>query len=271
MRAGDTVELRTPTEILATLDENGCLEGLPFMPEMLSYFGQRFTVTAQVARACDTVHYSGVRRLRDTVLLDDLRCDGSGHAGCGAQCRFYWKEAWLRPAATTSEAPAGEREGAFDALDELVRGHAQVSEAGETPMRFRCQATELLRASEPVGWFSIRSALPRAHRRQRRDRPLRPGDDSSRRGGDRATVEAADAHAVPEGGAGRREHATATADARSPPRRARPDQAEAGDRQDAEHGWAEPWSLVRPRDGPVLWADGESEGARRAVHQRGHR
>jgi hypothetical protein len=157
MRAGDTVELRTPGEILATLDENGCLDGLPFMPEMLSYFGRRFTVTAQVARACDTVHYSGVRRLRDTVMLDDLRCDGSGHAGCGAQCRFYWKEAWLKPASSTSEAATQPREGTFDELGELVRGHAQVSSAGETPLRFRCQATELLRASEPVGWFSIRS------------------------------------------------------------------------------------------------------------------
>ena len=67
------------------------------MPEMLGYFGKAFTVDAQVERACDTID-SGVRRLPSTVLLDDLRCDGSGHAGCEAQCRLYWKEAWLRPA-----------------------------------------------------------------------------------------------------------------------------------------------------------------------------
>src|ERR1044072_7114413 len=97
MRAGDTVELRPPAEILATLDEHGCLEGLPFMPEMLAYFGRPYRVPAQVARACATVHYTGGRRLRETVILEDLRCDGSAHAGCGAQCRLYWKEAWLRP------------------------------------------------------------------------------------------------------------------------------------------------------------------------------
>ena len=31
MRAGDKVELRSPDEILASLDEHGALEGLPFM------------------------------------------------------------------------------------------------------------------------------------------------------------------------------------------------------------------------------------------------
>jgi hypothetical protein len=33
--------------------------------------------------------------MRNTVYLDDLRCDGSGHGGCRAACRLYWKEDWL--------------------------------------------------------------------------------------------------------------------------------------------------------------------------------
>jgi hypothetical protein len=158
MRAGDVVQLRPPEEILASLDERGCLDGLPFMPEMIGYFGRSYRVTAQVARACDTVHYSGVRRLKDTVILDDLRCDGSGHAGCGAQCRLYWKEAWLRPASTAVDAaPAGGE--ALDALATIARDNARVSAPGEEPQRFRCQATELLRASEAVPWFSARSLV----------------------------------------------------------------------------------------------------------------
>src|SRR5689334_226152 len=103
MRAGDKVQLRSPDEILASLDEDGALEGLPFMPEMLGYFGKEFTVEARVERACDTLDYTGVRRLRDTVVLDDLRCDGKAHAGCQARCRIYWKEAWLRPASAREE------------------------------------------------------------------------------------------------------------------------------------------------------------------------
>ena len=35
LRAGDSVEVRTPQEIAGTLDANGTLDGLPFMPEMV--------------------------------------------------------------------------------------------------------------------------------------------------------------------------------------------------------------------------------------------
>jgi hypothetical protein len=159
MRAGDTVELRSPAEILATLDERGTLDGLPFMPEMLGFFGKRYEVSAQVARACDTFNYAGTRNLHETVTLDDLRCDGTAHAGCGAQCRIYWKEAWLRPA---SEQPTPAPAPDDDARAELERlALANVHGADSTPEQptFRCQATELLRASEPVPWWSFSSFL----------------------------------------------------------------------------------------------------------------
>ena len=44
LRVGDIVEVRSEAEILATLDENGRLESLPFMPEMLALCGRRFRV-----------------------------------------------------------------------------------------------------------------------------------------------------------------------------------------------------------------------------------
>jgi hypothetical protein len=159
VRAGDRVELRSPAEVLATLDDRGSLEGLPFMPEMLGYFGKVFTVTAQVDRACDTVNYSGVRRLRDTVLLDDLRCDGTGHAGCGAQCRLYWKEAWLRPAGAAASADERSSDEALKQLERLAMGNIHGVDSTPEEPRFRCQATELLRASEPVGWYSMGSLV----------------------------------------------------------------------------------------------------------------
>jgi hypothetical protein len=40
LRVGDWVEVRSAAEIFATLDERGCLDALPFMPEMLSYCGK---------------------------------------------------------------------------------------------------------------------------------------------------------------------------------------------------------------------------------------
>lgn len=157
MKAGHRVELRSPAEILATLDEHACLEGVPFMPEMLGYFGSQFTVAAQVERACDTVGKLGVLRLRDTVLLEDLRCDGAAHAGCQAQCRLYWKEAWLRLASSGESPDDPTGDDAFARLTNLVK--AAVHGATSTPEEptYRCQATELVRAGEPVGWWSARS------------------------------------------------------------------------------------------------------------------
>lgn len=159
MRAGDSVELRSPAEILATLDEHGLLEGLPFMPEMLGYFGRTFRVDAQVERACDTIGYTGVRRLKDTVILDDLRCDGSGHAGCQAQCRLYWKEAWLRPAGSRKSNGDVRGDESLAQLKRIAETNVHGEASTHEEPTFRCQATELLRASEPVGWWSVRSLV----------------------------------------------------------------------------------------------------------------
>ena len=158
MRAGDLVELRRPGDILATLDSSGCNEGLPFMPEMLAYYGHPFRVAARLERACDTHTWSGVRRFKDTVVLDDLRCDGSAHERCDARCRIFWREAWLRPA---DDDDAHEASVADDpAYAELVRRtQTATTRRSESELLFRCQATELLRASTPVPWWSPLSFL----------------------------------------------------------------------------------------------------------------
>ena len=96
--AGDVVRVRSSQEILATLDTDGRLEGLPFMPEMLQYCGQVFTVSRSAHKTCDTVTKTGGRRLNDTVHLADLRCSGAAHGGCEALCLVFWKTAWLMPA-----------------------------------------------------------------------------------------------------------------------------------------------------------------------------
>ena len=54
-RRGDFVEVRDADEILKTLDGEGAVDRLPFMPEMLEFCGQRF----QVARRALTVCVSG--------------------------------------------------------------------------------------------------------------------------------------------------------------------------------------------------------------------
>jgi hypothetical protein len=147
-KAGDVVELRSPGEILSTLDEDGRLDGLPFMPEMLAYFGGRHRVTARVQRACDTIGPEiGVRRIPNAVILDDLRCDGFAHGGCQAACRLYWKEEWLRPAGEV--APTLDRSDTdFEELARRVSGVIAGVEDG-VPV-YRCQATALPKASVAV-------------------------------------------------------------------------------------------------------------------------
>jgi hypothetical protein len=158
LRRGDTVEVRSAAEILATLDEQGALDALPFMPEMVAYCGHRFVVDRRAEKVCDTIKDLNSRRMTDCVFLGDLRCDGSGHDGCQADCRLYWKEAWLRrvrPANTPAET-AGDHD-ARRALLELVT-KATRAESDDGP-RYRCQATEMRAASQPLSLTDPRPYL----------------------------------------------------------------------------------------------------------------
>jgi hypothetical protein len=151
LRAGDLVEVRSADEILQTLDERGELERLPFMPEMIRFCGQRLRVEARAERVCDRVR-GGENSVRfpDTLLLEDQRCDGSGHAGCQADCRLLWKEAWLKPVA--DDAPVSARtadRGSTAALAERASRNTTAPGIGSAP-RYRCQATQGAEASVPV-------------------------------------------------------------------------------------------------------------------------
>src|SRR4051812_36337111 len=84
--AGELIEVLSKEEVLATLDENGRHENVPFMPEMFRYCGQRLRVYKRAHKTCDFVTNTGIRSLPDTVHLQGSRCDGSGHGGCQAQC-----------------------------------------------------------------------------------------------------------------------------------------------------------------------------------------
>src|SRR6266849_583655 len=96
LRVGDWVEVRSKKELLATLDENGRLDGLPFMPQMFGYCGQSFEVFRVAHKTCDTVNGTGGRELPHGIHLN-LRCDGQAYGGCQAACLIFWKEAWLKP------------------------------------------------------------------------------------------------------------------------------------------------------------------------------
>ena len=157
LRPGDLVEVRPAEEILATLDADGTIGGLPFMPEMLQHAGRRFTVSRRVEKLCDTIAATGSRRMRDTVYLDDVRCDGSGHGGCQAGCLLYWKEAWLRRV-DGAGAPSLQDEAAEERLEEIAVASTHPAPAvdGKGRELWRCQATEAFRASETLKTSDVR-------------------------------------------------------------------------------------------------------------------
>ena len=94
--AGDWVEVRSKEEILRTLDKNGRLEDMPFMPQMFEYCGKRFRVYKRAHKTCDTINSFVGRRLANGIHLN-LRCDGKAYGGCQAACLIFWKAAWLKP------------------------------------------------------------------------------------------------------------------------------------------------------------------------------
>src|SRR5689334_19654267 len=85
---GDLVEVRPLAEIEETLDSNGCLGNQPFMAEMVKLCGGRFRVLQRVERTC--IETGGFRAMENTVMLDDLRCDGAAHGGCQRGCTLLW-------------------------------------------------------------------------------------------------------------------------------------------------------------------------------------
>jgi hypothetical protein len=156
LRRGDWVEVRSAEEILATLDENGALDGMPFMPEMLAFCGKKFPVQARADSTCDTVSASGMRQMERTVHLNGLRCDGAVHDGCQAGCLLFWKEAWLRRSTPGAAQPVGASpndDGPAGRDRAWLEARVVQSAPDESPVRYRCQATELKRAGRPLPWW----------------------------------------------------------------------------------------------------------------------
>jgi hypothetical protein len=143
-RSGNLVSIRSKEEILASLDSNGAYEELPFMPEMVPFCGK----TARIYRRADRtwVDGDGMRRLKNSVLLEGLRCNGSAHDDCQRQCLFFWKEAWLKA--------SNDEEG--HSVSEPERGE-HIKHWAPTKIRdkYWCQSTALIKATRRLPWWNI--------------------------------------------------------------------------------------------------------------------
>lgn len=158
-RAGDFVEVCSKEEILATLDERGCVDRLPFMPEMFQFCGRRFRVRAVAHKTCETARKTWrSRRLKATVHLEDLRCDGSAHGGCEAACTLFWKDVWLKPVDARPNTVNGKpREHSSRCSEERLIANTQSrpDSVGDEPC-YACQATKLYDATELIARWDLR-------------------------------------------------------------------------------------------------------------------
>ena len=169
LRVGNFVEVKRPGEILATLDGAGAYEALPFMPEMLAYCGQRFMVYKRAEKICDTIDKTGIRRMRDAVLLAGVHCDGRSHGGCDAGCMIIWKEVWLRKIGSAYDLesvpitidrlavrPNGSSRADEEVIRNLVDARAQLPPTADGATRYLCQNTELKNATTPLKVWDLR-------------------------------------------------------------------------------------------------------------------
>jgi hypothetical protein len=146
LKVGDVVEVLSRAEILATLDENGSLDNMPFMPEMLAYCGKRLRVGKVAHKACDTLTRGGTRKMENAVHLLGVRCDGGAHGGCQAACLIYWKHGWLRKVdqgSPVDETPADNE----PRLAPLLQITSRRPDGDDGEPRYRCQATEMGQAT----------------------------------------------------------------------------------------------------------------------------
>jgi hypothetical protein len=166
LRAGDWVEVRSKDEILSTLDADGELEGMPFMPEMAAWCGQRFQVYKSAHKTCDTVFPIRGRRVHRAVHLA-TRCSGEAHGGCQAACLLFWKEAWLKPASSVPAVesvvrlvPRTARAAAVATCSEstLRQRAMRQDDSGRGPI-YSCQATRLPDATSALPWWDVRQYI----------------------------------------------------------------------------------------------------------------
>jgi hypothetical protein len=141
LRPGDLVEVKSPDEILATLDAEGAVDSLPFMPEMVEFCGRRFRVSNRAVNVCFTGQHSSPRRFRnnDVVLLEDLRCSGAAHDGCQKSCMIFWRDQWLRRVSESDAKAKVDSEGS-----QRLRSRLKTSTG---PKTYYCQSSEILKAT----------------------------------------------------------------------------------------------------------------------------
>lgn len=155
IKAGEYVEVRSKAEILASLDKNATIDGMPFMPQMFEYCGKRFTVYKNAYKTCDTVSGKYIGLQVDDAVHLPIRCDGKAFDGCQAACLLFWRTAWLKPVNEAGDVPMSSPASASRGCTE-ADVLAATSRDVDGRKLYRCQATSLLEFTRPMAWWDVR-------------------------------------------------------------------------------------------------------------------
>ena len=152
LKVGDIVEVRSEAEILATLDADGALDALPFMPEMLQYVRQ--AAGRRQDRAQGLRHPRAHRHPQD----GERRAPGRRALRRRRARRLRGRlhdllEARLAQEGRHAARPAGRDRAEHNEpkLPQLLQISARRPDGEDGSPRWKCQATEMRRATpEPM-------------------------------------------------------------------------------------------------------------------------
>jgi hypothetical protein len=144
----DLVRVKPLKEILSTLDNDGCLDGLPFMPEMIEHCGKTYRISVKVEKTCvdNPAMYMAEFKNNDVYFLGDLRCSGNFHDGCQRNCRIFWKESWLE--FVPENNPRSENIISVQSPSENQTSFSFKTKKSDEV--YFCQSTELRNATKPL-------------------------------------------------------------------------------------------------------------------------
>ncbi len=159
-KVGQWVAVRSAKAIIATLDQHGCLDGLPFMPEMIPLCGKQLRIKRFANKTCVNADSVYIGTLENCVILQSSqRCDGAAHGGCEMGCQFIWKTDWLVELPENHTAPPTETPTDQDIDQATNHRIAENAFADKANNKYRCQQTELVQIANPIGPLKLKQYI----------------------------------------------------------------------------------------------------------------
>lgn len=99
LKPGDWVEVKSASEISATLTDSGFNRGMRFDLEMLKYSGEKYRVQMRVERLINEQTGKMMQMKNPCIQLENVYCRAECtpmRLGCPRASNTYWREIWLK-------------------------------------------------------------------------------------------------------------------------------------------------------------------------------